>query len=107
MVTEFGGSNFSSGASQAVVASALSLVSSAIAGLTTTEAGVGAAQSAVTNANTALSAQSDVIKTQVDDLVGVDQGALSTRLTSLQTQLSASYSVTAQLQKLSLVNYLT
>lgn len=107
MVTEFSGSNFSSDASQAVVSTALGLVSSAIAGLTTTEAGVGAAQNAITDANTALSAQSDVIKTETDGLVGVDQEELSTRLASLQTQLNASYSVTAQLQKLSLVNYLS
>lgn len=107
MITEFGGSNFSSAASSAAVAAASSLVSSAITGLTSVQAGVGIAQSAVTSANTTLSAQGDVLTTQVDAMAGVDQTELSTRLASLQTQLSATYSVTAQLQKLSLVNYLS
>jgi flagellar hook-associated protein 3 FlgL len=107
MVTEFGGTNFSSDAGKAVVSTALGLVTSAIAGLTTTEAGVGTAQNAITDANTALSAQGDVLKTQMDAMAGVDQEELSTRLASLQTQLNASYSVTSQLQKLSLVNYLS
>lgn len=106
MITEFGGSNFSSGASSVVLAAATSLVNSAISGLTTVQAGVGIAQNAISSANTALSAQGDVLSTQVDAMAGVDQTELSTRLAALQTQLNATYSVTAQLQKLSLVNYL-
>ncbi len=107
MVTEFGGSNFSSDASSVVISTAMSLVSSAISSLTSIEAGVGISQTAITDANTALSTQSDVISSQTDTMVGVDQTELSTRLAAMQTQLSATYSVTAQLQQLSLVNYLT
>ena len=35
-----------------------------------------------------------------------DTYALNIRLSALETQIQASYSVTAQIQKLSLVNYL-
>ncbi|MCW6508529.1 flagellar hook-associated family protein [Lichenifustis flavocetrariae] len=107
MITEFGGTNFGSGASQAALSSAVTLVNSALSGLTSMEAGVGISQNAVTSANTAMSAQSDIITTQIDSMAGVDQNDLATKLSQLQTQLNASYSVTAQLQKLSLVNYLS
>lgn len=107
MVTEFGGSNFGSAASAAVLSTAMGLVSSAVSNLTTLQAGVGIAQTAISDANAALSTQSDVIATQTDNIAGVDGTELSTRLAALQTQLNATYSVTAQLQKLSLVNYLS
>jgi flagellar hook-associated protein 3 FlgL len=107
MVTEFGGTNFSSGASQAVVSTALGLVNSALNDLNTIESGVGITQNAITSANTAMSAQSDVLKTQMDALVGVDAYDLPTQISNLQTQLQASYEVTSRLQSLSLVNYLT
>ena len=106
MVTEFGGTNFGSAASAAVLSSAMSLVSGAVSNLTTLQAGVGITQTAITDADTALSAQGDVIATQLDAIAGVDQTELSTRIATLQTQLNATYSVTAQLQKLSLVDYL-
>ena len=107
MVTEFGGTNFSSAAGAAVIKTAMGLVSGAVTNLTTLQAGVGITQTAITDANTTLTAQGDVIATQIDAMAGVDQTELSTRLAALQTQLNATYSVTAQLQKLSLVNYLS
>ena len=42
----------------------------------------------------------------VGRLDGVDAYALSTQVSSLQTQIQASYELTAQLQQMSLVNYL-
>ncbi len=106
MVTELGGINFSSGASQAVLSSAVSLVSSALSSLTTTEAQVGTATTSISSANDVMKAQSDIITTQTSALVGVDPYALQTNLSSLSTQLQASYEVTSKLQSMSLVNYL-
>jgi len=47
-----------------------------------------------------------LITTQVDDIENVDLADVSTRLTHLRTQLQASYSITADLKDLSLVNFL-
>ena len=43
---------------------------------------------------------------QINDLEGVDYYTVSDRISTLQIQLQATYSITAQLSKLSLVNYL-
>jgi flagellar hook-associated protein 3 FlgL len=107
MLTEFTGSNLSADARAAVVSTASALVSSGIADLTNLQSGVGVAQSAITNANSVMSTQADVLKSNVSDLESVDTYALSSTVTTLQTQLEASYSLTSRLQQLSLVNYLT
>jgi len=106
MVKEFGGANFGSAAGQAVIASATTLVSSALAGMTSAEAGIGQSQSALSDANDRMTTQIGYLSTQASDLVSVDAAALSTRISGLQTQIQASYEMTAQLQQLSLVNYL-
>ncbi len=106
MVKEFGGSNLSSGAGQAVLAAATSLVSSAMAGLTQAQAGIGLSQTAVSDANDRMTTQIDYLSSQADAMVAVDPSALSTRISGLQTQIQASYEITSQLQQLSLVNYL-
>ncbi len=106
MVQEFGGSNFSSDAGQAVIARATSLVTSAMTGLTDAQAGIGLSQTAVSNANDRMTSQIDYLSTQSSALVEVDPSVLSTRISGLQTQIQASYEITSQLQQLSLVNYL-
>ena len=106
MVKEFGGSNFGPDARQAVIASATKLVSAAMAGLTDAEAGIGQSQAAVSAADDRMGAQIDYLSKRSDDLVGVDPAALATQIAGLQTQIQASYAVTARLQQLSLVNYL-
>jgi flagellar hook-associated protein 3 FlgL len=106
MVQNFSGSDFSSAANQAVIASATKLVTSAIAGLTSAQAGIGLSQSAISDANDRMSSQIDYLSTQSSDMISVDPSALSTQISGLQTQIQASYEITSQLQQLSLVNYL-
>ncbi len=106
MVKEFGGANFGSAAGQAVIASATALVTRAIAGLTGAEALVGQSQAAVSDADDRLSGQIDYLTSQSEALVGVDPSELSIRISSLKTQIQASYQITSDLQQLSLVNYL-
>ncbi|MCI0754770.1 flagellar hook protein [Roseomonas vastitatis] len=43
---------------------------------------------------------------QINDLEGVDYYTISDKISTLQIQLQATYSITAQISKLSLVNYL-
>ena len=107
IVSEFTGSNFSADAQAAAVAKATSLVNSGIAALNDVQTGVGISQAAITTADTGLAAQATVLKGQVSDLESVDTYALSNQVTTLQTQLQASYELTSRLQSLSLVNYLT
>ena len=107
MLGEFTGSNMSADAQAAVVSKATTLVNSGLAALNAVQTGVGTSQAAITAANTGLSAQTTVLTNQVSDMTSVDPLALSTRVTSLQNQLQASYELTSRLQSLSLTNYIT
>ena len=107
MLSEFTGTAIGADARAAVVATAQKLISAGIAGLTEAQATVGTAQASVTAADSQIDAKVTVLKTSVSSLVSVDPYALSSKVTALQTQLEASYSLTSRLQQLSLVNYLT
>ena len=74
--------------------------------LTTTQATLGSAQQSVTDANTNMSAQMTILQTQINNLDSVNLYQTSTLVSSLTTQIQTAYSLTAALQKLSLVNYL-
>ena len=107
MVQEFGGANFSSDAGQAVVAAATTLAQNAVSGIISLEAGVGEAQTAVSDADTRMASQMTYLSSESGNLVSVDPSTLSTRISSIETQIQASYEITSELQKLSLVNFLT
>ena len=107
MLSALSGSNLSSSASAAVVSTATTLLNSGIAALTNLQSSVGVAQAAVTSAGTQMSAQVSVLQTNVSNAASVDTYALSTQISTLQTQLEASYELTSQIQSLSLTNYLT
>lgn len=106
MVSEFGTAAFGGDAVRTVITSATKLVGDALAGLTNAQAGIGVAQAAVSAANDGMAAQIGLLSNQADAMDGVDTYTLNTRLAALETQIQASYSITEQIQKLSLVNYL-
>lgn len=106
MVADLGTQNLNSSALQAVSQTAMTLVQKAITGLTNIQANAGIVQSAVTTANDQMSMQMYILTTQVNNLESVDPYEAATRVTNLQTQIETSYSLTAQLQKLSLVRYI-
>ena len=60
----------------------------------------------MTDANTNMSAQMTILQTQIGNLDSVNLYQTSTLVSSLTTQIQTAYSLTAALQKLSLVNYL-
>ncbi|MBV8593469.1 MAG: flagellar hook-associated family protein [Caulobacteraceae bacterium] len=106
MLSEFGGSQLSASAQQAVASAAQSLVAKGQTSLINLQASVGLSQSAVSSANASMSSQSTLLQTQIGGLDNVDQNALAARITSLQTQIQMAYELTARLQTLSLANYL-
>jgi flagellar hook-associated protein 3 FlgL len=102
MVSDLGTANLSQAAFQKVVDKATHLTAEALQGLTTVQANLGDAQQRVSDANSRMSIQSDIIKTHIGALEGVDPYEASSRLTQIET----AYSVTARIQKLTLLNYL-
>ena len=107
MLNEFTGTSINPSALQVVANQASSLIGQALTSLTTTEATIGAAQQRVTDANTHMSAQSTILQTQINNLDAADPYQASTLVANtLNTQIQTAYSLTAQLQQLSLVKYL-
>jgi flagellar hook-associated protein 3 FlgL len=106
MLAEFGGSSLSSDTQQTVISAASSLINQGISSLTATEATLGAAQTSVTNATTSMSNQLTILQTQIGNLDNVDSSTVAVQLNALSTQLETAYQLTAQLQKMSLAQYL-
>lgn len=91
---------------QVVVDKALSLVSSAIDGLAAVGGSVGTTQQRISASSDKLKVQSDLLNKQIVGIEAVDPAEASARVSSLQTQIETSLSLTARLQKISLINYL-
>lgn len=75
-------------------------------GLIQSSSTLGVSQSRVKASNTLIDAQVKLVKTHITDIEGVDPYEASTRLNTLKTQLETSYTLTAKLQQMSLINYL-
>jgi flagellar hook-associated protein 3 FlgL len=106
MLSMFGDSSLSSGAKQLVVTAATGLLSQGLTQLTQIGAQVGQIQTQVKQADDEMSMQMTLLKTQIGGLDNVDANQVATQLNTLTTQLETAYQVTAQLQKLSLAQYL-
>jgi flagellar hook-associated protein 3 FlgL len=90
----------------ATVQSASSMISSALNGVQTLIAQNGTNQALLDTTQQNQQATLTLVKTQVDNIENVDMAEASTRVTQLQTQLQASYELTALLKDLTLTNFL-
>ena len=106
MLSEFGGSELSLSAQQAVASAASSLITQGQNALTNAQAALGATQSAVNDANSSMSSQLTILQQQIDGLDDVDQSATAAQITSLTNQIQMAYELTARLQQLNLAQYL-
>ncbi|MFN3765811.1 MAG: flagellar hook-associated family protein [Aliihoeflea sp.] len=86
---------------------AIELTSSAISDVTAVQSEVGLVQGRVTQATDRVSLQVDLFKRTQIDMVGVDEFEAGTRLTSLLTQIETSYTLTARIQQLSLLKFIS
>lgn len=84
---------------------AINFMGKAIYGVDSERSLLGLSQNRVAMADEVLKAQVDIIKLNLDDLEGVDVYEASTRITALSNQMEISYSLTARIAELSLVNY--
>jgi hypothetical protein len=106
MLSEFGGSQLSASAQQAVASAAESLIAQGQASLTNAQAELGPSQSAVTDANNSMGSQLTILQQQVDNVDNVNQDATAAKITSLTTQIQMAYELTARIQQLNLAQYL-
>ena len=106
MLAAFGGGMLSSASMQTLVSVATQSVASGMTSLTQSEATLGVAQSQITQSNNAMNSQMSILQTQIGNLDNINPEKIATQLNTLQTQLETAYQLTAQLQKLSLAQYI-
>jgi flagellar hook-associated protein 3 FlgL len=97
---------FSSAARSVASDKAVSAIGQAISGIDGQRSQLGLSESRVSKANDALDAQKNIIENYLTDLKGVDVTEAATRVQNLKTLLETSYTLTSQIQGLSLLNYL-
>ena len=106
MLSEFGGSELSGAAQQAVATAASSLVSRGINSMTDVQAELGSTQSAVTNANGSMSSQLAILEQEIGSLDDVNANTTAVQINSLTNQIQMAYELTSRLQALNLAQYL-
>jgi flagellar hook-associated protein 3 FlgL len=85
---------------------AATLINAGLAGIQTLHAQVASNQNTMTQQTTTQNTDITTLKNQIADITSVDLTTVGAEINTLQTQLQASYSATATIEKLSLVNYL-
>lgn len=107
LVSQLIDSNVSEDAKKTVVNRALALVGESLSDLGQTRAQTGIVQQRVADANTRMDTQVDLFNKHILDLEGVDPNEAATRVNDLVTHIQTSFALTARIQQLSLLNFLT
>jgi flagellar hook-associated protein 3 FlgL len=89
-----------------VIQNAAALLSSGIGQLNALISSNGSNQALVENTNTQHETTLVMVQTQINDIEQTDMTEAASQLAMLRTQLEATYEMTAQINQLSLVNYL-
>ena len=106
MVAEFATIGLNSSAFEALTHQAMQTTTTAITETTSEQTTLGLAQSRTGAATTRIAAQQKILNQSVLNLEEVDPYEAATRVNALKTQIETSYSLTVQLQNMSLLNYL-
>jgi flagellar hook-associated protein 3 FlgL len=78
----------------------------ASAGVTGLRANVGLAEERIARSSERISIQTDIVESNISKLEAVDPAEVSVRISALLTQIETSYSLTARIHQMSLLNYL-
>ncbi|MBY6093040.1 flagellin [Maritimibacter alkaliphilus] len=91
---------------EAWMTKAVDMISAGVSGVLELETELGGQQNRVATMIETQESRIDLYNSQILDLEGVDEYEAATRLTTLQTQLQASYQVTSLMNSLSFLNYM-
>jgi flagellar hook-associated protein 3 FlgL len=106
MVFDLGLSKLNDATRGVLVNKAIETFSGAIIGLTGMQAKLGTVQEKIEQAGERMSLQKDILDEKITHLEAVDPAEAKIRIDQLSTQLQTSYSLTAQLKNLSLINFI-
>ena len=94
-------------ARNAVVNRGIALLGEAITDLGNQQSHTGITEQRLDKANERLTMQMNLFSSTIQELEGVDEYEVTTRVNSLRTQIEISYSLTSSMRQLSLLNYLS
>lgn len=100
-------SNLSAAGKEALTTRAVALVGDAISDLADLQAQTGIIEKRVADASTRIKLQADLFEKHLLGLEGVDPTEAATRVSDLLTHIETSYALTARIQQLSLLKYLS
>ena len=106
MISELGLDRLGQTTREALVNKAIATFSEATTGVTAMQSKLGAVQEKVEEADERMSLQKDILDAKIIHLEAVDPAEAKIRVDRLMTQIQTSYSLTAQLRTMSLINYL-
>jgi flagellar hook-associated protein 3 FlgL len=92
-------------AKKAILDKANALTGDGSDGLVAIQADLGGVQNQVTDSSDRLKTQQTILQTHIDSLEGVDAAEAKVKIDTLTTQIEMSYSLTAKLLQMSLLNY--
>lgn len=107
MIAGLGYANLNSGTQQVLISNARNLTANVTGGITQVQSFLGVTQQRISDSNDQMTAQVNFLTKSIDNLETVDPAAVTTQLSQISTALQAAYSLTNQLNKLSIMNYLT
>jgi flagellar hook-associated protein 3 FlgL len=107
MIAGLGYANLNSGTQQVLLSNARDITANVTGGLTQVQSFLGVTQQRISDSNDQITAQVDFLTKSIDNLETVDPAAVTTQLSQISTALQAAYSLTNQINQLSIMNYLT
>ncbi|MBZ9995687.1 flagellar hook-associated family protein [Mesorhizobium sp. BH1-1-4] len=107
MVSSLMSTNISQAAKDTIVSRSQLLVGEALSGISQVQSETGIVQKRVSDANDRMKTQVDLFERHILDLEAVDPAEAATRVADLTQHIETSFALTARLQQLSLLNYLT
>ncbi|HKZ97450.1 MAG TPA: flagellar hook-associated family protein [Hyphomicrobiaceae bacterium] len=106
MIADLGIDTLNQDAYLAVIDTAIRAAGEAVGEITQLRGQLGAVEERVVKANDQMQLQIDIMDRHINLLEAVDPAEASTRISLLLTQIETAYSLTARIQRLSLLNYL-
>ncbi|WP_027060066.1 flagellar hook-associated family protein [Mesorhizobium loti] len=107
IVTSLMSTNISQAAKDTIVSRTQNMVGEALSGIAQVQSQTGIVQKRVSDASDRMKTQTDLFERHILDLESVDPAEAATRVANLTQQIENSFALTARLQQLSLLNYLT
>lgn len=107
VISDLLASNVGDDARKVLVNFGVSTIGAAISDLGQLESRTGIIEQRVSNATERVEMQIDLFERQILSTEGVDPYEASTRVTDLLSQIEKSYAITARIQQLSILNYIT